>query len=549
MWRWVLPLSLLALCAFLYLWRLGVTPLEDFDEAYYAAGAKEMLERGDLGTPYYNGQPFLLKPVLIYWIIASAFRMFGETEFAARVGSAFLGALLVLMVYCFAARALNRRAAYFAGLALALNYMWIDIARDASIDIPLTAALTPALFLFFLAGEAPRPRRRWLYLAAYPLFGIALLAKGPVPTGVVVVGLVAALAAAGRLRQTLREAHLLPGLLLLLTVAAPWYVYELRAQPEFFRTFFINEHFGHVGGQLARNEPVWGNLRYVLVYFSPWALLLIPAFLHAFRQPERGHVLRFAAWWSLAVVVLFSIPKSKLAHYLAPAFPPLAILVGAWLDAWLARRTRERGSAAVAFALLGLLGAVCLAAAWIAYAQPPFVRAALARYGEWTPGLSPVVMTAALGVGFAVAALSAAVRRELVVPALVAGMLVAAVGHIGWFKERHSLIEAQPRKELAQYAAATRPAGERLGVYYAKRNATVYYFGRPIVDLGEWEAQKLAKFLRAERPSAAITDRKFWPWLQKQHVPASVLQRRGEYVLLVNGAERGGGGRAHGLRR
>ncbi len=330
------------LCAVLYFWRLGLTPLEDFDEAYYAAGAREMLARGDLGTPYYNGAPFLLKPILIYWIIAASFRFLGTTEFAARAPSAFLGTAIVLLTYWFAAKTLNRRAAFLAGLALALNYMWIDIARDASIDIPLTAAVTAAMFLFFLAPQAPRGRRRWYYLAAYPLFGIALLAKGPVPTGVVVVGLLAYLITARRLKTTLRECQLLPGLALMLAVAAPWYLYELRVHPEFWTIFFIGEHLGHIGGQLARTEPWWGNVRYLLVFFLPWAAFLPAAYAHAFRQSEREHVLRFSAWWSLAVIVLFSIPKSKLAHYLAPAFPPLAILVGAWLDGWLARR-RGRG--------------------------------------------------------------------------------------------------------------------------------------------------------------------------------------------------------------
>ncbi|MBE9566745.1 MAG: hypothetical protein IMF16_08340 [Proteobacteria bacterium] len=50
-------LLLLTLCGTLYFWRLGAAPLKDFDEAYYAAGAREMLQRGDLGAPFFNGRP------------------------------------------------------------------------------------------------------------------------------------------------------------------------------------------------------------------------------------------------------------------------------------------------------------------------------------------------------------------------------------------------------------------------------------------------------------------------------------------------------------
>ena len=238
--------------------------------------------RGDFLTPYFNGQVFMQKPPLIYWQIAAAFKLLGQTEFAARAGSAFLGAFLVLLTYWFGARTLNRRAGYLAALALALCYMWVDIARDASIDIPLTAVLCPAMFLFFLAPQAPPDRRRWMYLAAYPLVGIALLAKGPVPVGVVAIGLLAYLLASGQLRRTLREAQVLPGLVLLLAVAVPWYWLEMRAHPDFYQVYFIGEHFGHLKGKLARTEPVWGNLRYLLIYFLPWAFFLPAAFLKAF---------------------------------------------------------------------------------------------------------------------------------------------------------------------------------------------------------------------------------------------------------------------------
>ena len=536
--RWALPLSLVALCGVLYLWRLGLTPLEDFDEAYYAVGAKEMLARGDLGTPFYNAQPFLLKPILIYWLIAGAFRLLGPGEFAARVGSAFLGAGLVLLTYWFGARTLSRRAGYFAGVALALNYMWVDIARDASIDIPLTAALVPAMFLFFLAPHARPERRRWLYLAAYPLVGVALLAKGPVPTGVVGVGLLAYLIASRRVWSTLREAQVLPGLVLLLAVAAPWYIYELRAQPAFYQTFFIGEHFGHIGGKLARNEPVWGNLKYLLIYFLPWAAFLPAAVAHTLRERDRGGVLHFAAWWSLAVVVLFSIPKSKLAHYLAPAFPPLALLVGAWLDAWLAGRTRERASAAFARLLLAVIGVGAAVAAGLVIAPPPFLQARLAtipgRFDGWTPGPWPIVILAVIGIGFLAAAICAGGRRAMVAPALAGTMLAASLMHVGWFRPHLALIQAQPRKELAQYAASALPPSMPFGVYYAKRNSTIFYFGRPLVDLGEWEPQRLADFLRQREPVAALTHEKLLRQLDSMGVTYAVQQRRGAYVLLTN---------------
>lgn len=532
-------LGLVALCVVLYGWRLGLTPLEDFDEAYYAVGAREMLQRGDLGTPFFNGQPFLLKPILIYWLIAAAFQVLGQSEFAARLPSAFLGTVVVALTWWFGCRTVGARAGLLSGMALALCPMWVDIARDASIDVPLTAALTGALFLVSRATRAPHRARGHLHLAVYPLLGLALLAKGPVPVMVVACGVLAYLTNARLLAAGLQQARLLPGLALMLAVAGPWYGYELVRHPEFWRIFFVGEHLGHLQGELARTEPVWGNLKYVLLFFFPWSLLLPAALVHAFRQPDRREPLRLMAWCSLAVVALFSLPQSKLSHYLAPAFPPMALLVGAWLDQWIARRPVSRVWAALGFGSLALVGLVCGAGAVMGAIMPPALEARLqAQFGGWRPGWSPVVMLAVLSAG-SLGAVAAARWRRALVPALLAGaMLVAGLAHVGWFLPRRAAIQAQPRKDLALLLAAELPRTEPVGVYYAKRNASIFYLRRPIVDLGEREHEfdGLVRFLSSPTPRTVITHANLLPRLAAAVPGAQVRARRDAFVAVSNQA-------------
>ena len=534
--RWLFPLLLLVLCATLFFWRLGITPLDDFDEAYYAEGAREMLERGDLGTPYYNGQPFLLKPILIYWLIAAAFRIFGHTEFAARSVSAFFAAVIVLATYWFAARTINPRTGFLAGVALALSYQWIDTGREAMIDMPLTAALAPAMFLFFTALHLQPDRKRLLYLAAYPLLGIALLAKGPAPTAVVLAGLFGYLLSARRLRVFLGEAHILPGIALLLAVAAPWYIYESLHQPGFVQTFLIREHFGHLQGELARDEPWYGHLKNLLIGFYPWVAFLPAALAHAFRRTDRQHVLRFTSWWALAVIAAFSFAGAKLPHYLVPAFPPMAILVAGWFDAWFEERAKGSAWTGLGFGLLVTIGLALAAATAIAVVMPPFVRERLsAQFGSWTPGAAPVVMLAVLAAGSLLAPIAAAFgRRRAVAPVLAAAMLAAAAAHIGWFKPHLAQIQAQPRKELARFAGEILPQSEPLGVYKAKRNATIFYARRPIVDLGEWDDQELVSFLSSPDPRTALTHEELVPILREEVPGVHVWMRRGSYLLVTN---------------
>jgi 4-amino-4-deoxy-L-arabinose transferase-like glycosyltransferase len=513
-----------------------MTPLDDFDEAYYAEGAREMLQRHDLGVPYYNGQPFLLKPILVFWLIAGAFQLFGVTEFAARAESAFFATVIVLETYWFASRAFGARTGLLAGITLALCYMWVDTGREAMIDMPLIAALAPAMFLLFRGTQAPRERKWRLYLPAYPLLGIALLAKGPAGTLVSLAGFAGYLIWSRQLARTLREAYVLPGIALLLAVAAPWYVYESIKQPAFIQTFLVREHFGHLQGQLARNDAWWGHLKNLALGFFPWAVFLPAAAVHAWRAERERDLLKFCAWWAATVVFVFSLAGAKLPHYLAPAFPPAAILVAAWLEAWVRGRAHTQASHSAGLALLGVTGVLVAASAGVAALMPPMLRERIAsQFGAWTPGLAPVVMLTALGAA-SLGAVAAAVarRRQAVFPVLAAGTLIALIAFAGWFKPRLSLIQSQPRKELAQFAGVALLPDEPLGVYKAKRNATIFYARRPIVDLGEWEPEKLAAFLSSPSPATALTDVESARLVQEKAPWVQTWTRRGGFVLVSN---------------
>ncbi len=188
----------------------------------------------------------------------------------------------------------------------------------------------------------------------------------------------------------------------------------------------------------------------------------------------------------------------------------------------------------LSFALLGLVGAAAAAGVVIAVTLPPFAIRALARFDGWTPGIAPAIMLGALAVSFLTAAVAARWRRAVVVPALAAGMFIAGIVHIGWFKERWALIQAQPRRNLAVYAAATLPANEPFGVYYAKRNSTIFYLKRPLVDLGEWDPQELVAFLSPPRPVTALTYEEVLPELTKAHCRFHVVRQDGAYVLVAN---------------
>src|SRR5947208_15889321 len=98
---------LLALCALLFFLGLGTLGLTDRDEGSNAEAAREMVQSGDWLSPTLNGAPRFAKPAFLYWLISGAYRLFGVSEYAARLPSAVFGTALILLQYYFARRVLG----------------------------------------------------------------------------------------------------------------------------------------------------------------------------------------------------------------------------------------------------------------------------------------------------------------------------------------------------------------------------------------------------------------------------------------------------------
>src|SRR6266487_5365392 len=91
-------------CAFLFFYGSGQFGLIGADEPRYAQVAREMLERHDWVTPTLGGAAWLEKPPLYYWQAMVAYRLFGVSDWAARLPSACDAFVLVLAVYWFLRR-------------------------------------------------------------------------------------------------------------------------------------------------------------------------------------------------------------------------------------------------------------------------------------------------------------------------------------------------------------------------------------------------------------------------------------------------------------
>ncbi|HEV3137813.1 MAG TPA: glycosyltransferase family 39 protein, partial [Pirellulales bacterium] len=426
---------LAALAALMFFSNLGATHLWDIDEAIFSQTAKEMLERGDAVVPYFNGELFSHKPPLMYWMMISAYKVLGTTEFAARFWSAVFGVGSVLVTYRLGRLLFSSSVGFWSGLILASTLNFNVIARAATPDSFLVFFCTLAMFLFArstAAGNSPGAdesgwsgqtefRPSWIgYALMYAAMGCGLLTKGPVgvvlPTAVVGLFLLiiraepcepsSAAGWRGVLGNLLRWlAHVfslrhfaatvwsmrpLTALVAVAAVAAPWYVWVgLRTDGRWLSEFFGVHNFGRFLNAMDNHRgPIFYYLLALVVGFFPWSVLAIPTLLHAktevaLRTARRSGFV-FVGCWVAVWVGFFSLAGTKLPNYVVPAFPALALATGCLADHWL----REPSTVSRVW-LRWAWGTLALVGVGMAVALPIVGR--LYLRGDWLLGLVGLV--------------------------------------------------------------------------------------------------------------------------------------------------------------
>jgi 4-amino-4-deoxy-L-arabinose transferase-like glycosyltransferase len=272
-------LMLAALCGFLFFYGLGAFGLLGADEPRYAQVAREMLDRSDWVTPTLQGKPWLEKPVLYYWEAMLSFRAFGINDKAARLPAAFDAALLVAVVYFFLRR-FRPGSELDGALVVASSAGVIGFARAAGTDMPLAAAFAIALLGWYAWYESGRR----IFLACFYIFlGLGTLAKGPLALVLSAVILLL-FAAAKRDWQAVLRTLWIPGIVLYLAVALPWYIAVQLRNPEFFRAFILEHNFARFSEDVYHHrQPFWFYLPVFLLAVIPWTVALVTAVAESVR--------------------------------------------------------------------------------------------------------------------------------------------------------------------------------------------------------------------------------------------------------------------------
>jgi 4-amino-4-deoxy-L-arabinose transferase-like glycosyltransferase len=359
--------------------------LADDVDAVQAQIARNMIQSGDWVTAHLDGVPYLEKAPLVYWAIAASFKVFGVHDWAARIPIALSAVALCWLIAAMGAWAFGNRAGLYAGLVMATCVGLFLFTRVLIPDVMLTLTIALAMWAFLRALDEDEPHPRfWAAVLAVNL-GLGLLLKSliavvfPVAVGLIYLSLTRQLFSAAAWRRL----HVFSGTLIILVVAAPWYVLATLRNPPYF-SFTLHSGPGQYHGFLwffFINEQLlrFLNLRYPrdydtvprglfwllhLVWLFPWSVYFPAVAGLSFKPTDRaGRARLLALCWAGFILIFFTFSTTQ-EYYSMPCYPALALLLGSAMvtdSKWLRRGTTALSLVAACAAIAAI---VVLALSW-----------------------------------------------------------------------------------------------------------------------------------------------------------------------------------------
>ncbi len=499
---------LLALAAVLFFVGLGSLGLTDRDEGRNAEAGREMFETGNYISPTFNYEPRFAKPVFVYWLMTLSYHAFGVNEFAARFPSALLGVGLILLQYLFLTRCRGAVTGLFGAAMLLLNLEIIGLSR---------MALTDSVLIFF---------------TTLSLYGFWLGLHG--------------------------EGRLIPGLVLFVALALPWYLmmwnlhgerYTTSAQGDTIGRFFGTME-GH-GGTLLFYLPVF------LLGFFPWSGLLPFAWYQAYRSwreakqagaftpgPSADSASSpqalewFAAVWVLGGLVFFSLSSTRLPHYIGPLFPAAAILTASFWNRCVTDQAAPHLRGAIhMMTAVGYILALAFAALPPLYAK--FAVKLVDEFplaGQVTLGPGPYTVASIFLVGMGLVAYFGLSETRRPAAFWAAGgslaLVVLAVTQLTFPLVHHFVID--PPQRLADVAGLNLGPNDRLILYGQPRPSLVFYAKRKAIVVPKGEEANIKPYLAQPGRTLILLPAAMRNRLPFETMEYPVMLERYGYILLAN---------------
>ena len=344
---------LVLLAALLIYWGLSI-PAVGYEAHFYEA-ASLFLQEGNIFLPRLsNGELLYHTPLFPYWLSSLGHWLLPNTPLGFRLMHILFALLAFWGFFTTAREYLDARAAFYSCCVLlsSLPFCWQLIL--ATPDSLLAISICMVLFSFYrFLKTRKKSYLGWLYgaLTAGILFkGLAGLF---LPVLMMMVYLMFKIKMDGRTLERLQAGK---GFLLVLLLTTPWFVYiGIQTGGTWLQEFFLGYHIERFFGKSDEAEAAFYlPFLYSILLLLPFGVFLPASFSYAWKLKVKKDLLMLACLSLLLALLFFAISDTFYPHYLLPALPFAALLIGFRFSS-MAGRPLLKMKSSVGLALLVLL--------------------------------------------------------------------------------------------------------------------------------------------------------------------------------------------------
>jgi len=310
----------------------------EIDAMQYASMSRELLRGDNILHLFDNGNAYLDKPPLIFWMTALFFKTFGVSDFVYRLPSLIFSLFTIYSTFQFSLLFYSRNTAKMAALILASCEAFFIMNSDVRTDIYMIAPMMAGIWQ--LSSYFKYHQLKNLILGSIAI-SFAMMGKGPI--GLVIPAIVISIDLI--LRNNIHQIfdrNLILGLIVILLFLLPM-SYGLFTQFGIYglEFFYWTQSFGRITG-----ESNWNNntspfylLNVFLYAFLPWTLLFLWAFVERTRNffnihSRASNVETISYFGFIIPLIMLSLSNYKLPHYIYCVVPFTSILIASKIEQW-----------------------------------------------------------------------------------------------------------------------------------------------------------------------------------------------------------------------
>ena len=335
-------------CIIIYVIGIFTIPLMDIDASQYASISREMIERDSFLQIFDQGQNYLDKPPLLFWLSAISMQLLGVYDWAYRLPSLLVLLAGIYATYQFAAIYYGATIAKLSAMILASSQALFLISHDVRTDTMLMGWVMLSIWQLALWFK----HQHWAnFILAFVFIGCGMMTKGPI--ALMVPGL--AFASHFLLQRNWKQFYrweyvvgiFIIGIILLPMSVGLYQQYDLqpgklingRPIDSGLRFYFWTQSFGRYTGENFYHEMSYFTflLENMFWSFLPWIFFFLPALFFAIKElfkqklqisSEQEFI---TTGGFILTYIILARSQAQLPHYIFVVYPLAAVITGKFL--------------------------------------------------------------------------------------------------------------------------------------------------------------------------------------------------------------------------